>query len=210
MQGFISGIVRLKNEDLIVQIIAQRHFLSLYRFYGLRHSIIAIGRKIDFEIEYCGQFMPKLRNIAQLGFAWENDFTRLYFWQRFLGLLNRHLSGTNEIDEFYFELLSAAAIALQRQSPKRVLIESYAKILAFEGRRALAGQNPPLCHLCQMPLDSQVALLRGFLPAHSFCGFFGTQTIALERFFGFLESARSIALSDSEVDFLLSVMLLGL
>lgn len=206
MQGFISGIIKLKNEDIIVQIITESRFLHLYRFYGARHSIINIGRKIDFDIEYNGQFMPKLRNVMQLGFVWENDYTKLYHWQQFLKILNRHLRDTEEIPRFYFELLDLGALFLSKQSPNRVLIEMYAKLLEFEGRL----NTEEICFICEQMLDSHIVVTRGFLCAHHSCVPTPSQMINKKLFFDFLQSKKSIFLGNSEVDYLLHILLLGI
>ena len=206
MQGFISGITKLKNEDIIVQIITEKKFLSLYRFYGLRHSIISIGRKIDFDIEYNGQFMPKLRNIIQLGFAYESDFTRLYYWQQFLKLLNNHLRDTEEIPNFYFEILNNGAIALKAQNPARVLIEMYVKLLHFEGRLNLDSN----CFICDEKLPSKISVTRGFLCAHQSCLQNHIEVIDKSLFFDFINLKKSTFLSDKEVQYLLKVLLLGI
>lgn len=206
MQGFISGITKLKNEDLIVQIITQNKFLSLYRFYGLRHSIINIGRKIDFDIEYNGQFMPKLRNIMQLGFVWESNYVRLYYWQQFLKLLNLHLRDTEDIPNFYFELLNNGALILSKQNPSRVLIEMYVKLLNFEGRLNLDSN----CFICGNSLSPRVAVARGFLCAHNNCIPNNIQMIDKDIFFNFISIGKSTFLRDSEVEYLLKVLLLGI
>lgn len=206
MQGFISGIIKLKNEDVIVQVITQNKFLHLYRFYGLRHSIINIGRKIDFDIEYSGQFMPKMRNIMQLAFIWESDYTRLYYWQQLLKLLNKHLRDTEEIPEFYFDLLNRGALFLSKQAPNRVLIEMYANLLDFEGRRNMDD----ICFICNKKLDSNVAVTRGFLCSHNYCLSNNIQTIDKDLFFNFLQSKRSVFLSDSDVDYLVKMLFLGI
>lgn len=206
MQGFISGITKLKNEDIIVQIITQNKFLSLYRFYGLRHSIISVGRKIDFDIEYNGQFIPKLRNIMQLGFAWESDFTRLYYWQQFLKLLNNHLRDTEEIPSFYFEMLSNGAIILDKQNPARVLIEMYVKLLQFEGRLSLDAN----CFICNEKLSSKIAVTRGFLCAHHNCIPNNIEVIDKDLFFDFINLGKSTFLNDDEVEYLLKMLLLGI
>ncbi len=206
MQGFISGITKLKNEDIIVQIITQSKFLNLYRFYGLRHSIISIGRKIDFDIEYNGQFMPRLRNIMQLGFVWESDYFRLYYWQQFLKLLNSHLQDTEDISNFYFNLLNNGAFVLSKQNPCRVLIEMYLKLLNFEGRLNVDSN----CFICGEELSSKVVVVRGFLCAHNSCIPNNTQMIDKDIFFNFISIGKSIFLRDDEVEYLLKVLLLGI
>lgn len=204
MQGFISGIKKLKNEDIIVNIITESHFLTLYRFYGLRHSIINIGRKIDFEVDYNGVFMPRLRAVSQLGFAWESDAYKMRYFQRFMQCLDKHLSGTEEISSFYFELLNLALKIINKQSPNRALLDLYAMILQNEGRKSLEDS----CFICNEILGDKVRIARGFLTAHSHC-IYSDCEMEKERFFQFLESNKSIFLSEKEVEHLLEVLLQG-
>ena len=51
MQGYIIDIKPVKDDDLIVTILAENELLTAYRFYGARHQTINIGYKIDFELE---------------------------------------------------------------------------------------------------------------------------------------------------------------
>lgn len=206
MQGYISGIVKLKNEDIVVKIITKSKFLSLYRFYGIRHSIINIGRKIDFEIDYSGIFMPRLRNILQIGFEWEHKYNRLYFWQSFLKLINKHLQDTNEISSFYFDLLDEMSIKFQKQNPYRILLDSYAKLLEFEGRKILETK----CFVCNQNLGENSVIVRSFLAAHKSCIPYSLESIDTKIFFDFLKSNRSICLNNAEVKYLLNIMLEGL
>lgn len=206
MQGYISGITKLKNEDLIVSIITSRSFLTLYRFYGARHSIIQIGRKIDFEIEYCGVFMPKMRNIIQLGFKWESDFERLFYFQEFLKLLNAHLRDTDELPSFYFDLLNDMSINLIHQNPRRILVDSYAKLLEFEGRKMLDKK----CFVCEGNLGEFSVVVRGFLLAHKACIPHSNDLLQTNRFLHFLTNNRGILLENNEIKILSDVVLLGL
>lgn len=151
MQGYILYVQKQKNEDVIVRILTQTHIATLYRFYGARHPIVHIGRKIDFTKEHNGTFMPKLRNVIHLGFAWERDVTRLYVWQHFIELLHQHLRDISSLEEQYFSILDSSAKRLASQNPKRVVLEAYAQILHLEGR------IPPLSHcvICDEPLESE-------------------------------------------------------
>lgn len=205
MQGFISGIRKLKNEDIIVNIITASHFLSLYRFYGIRHSIINIGRKIDFEVDYNGVFMPRLRAISQLGFEWENDYQKMRYFQGFMRLLDRHLNGTEEISSFYFELLNRALVIMTRQSPNRALLDLYALLLENEGRKA---QNDS-CFICDEVLGDKIRIARGFLSAHTHC-INGDFEIEKARFFEFLTNNKSAFLDESEVESLIAILMQGL
>ena len=205
MQGFISGIRKQKNEDIIVHVITQSHFLTLYRFYGIRHSIIQIGRKIDFEVDYSGIFMPRLRAITQLGFEWENDYQKMRYFQGFMRLLDRHLSGTEEISSFYFELLNRALVIMARQSPNRALLDLYALLLENEGRKGLNDS----CFICDEVLDSKIRVARGFLSAHRHC-INSDFEIEKARFFDFLQNNKSAFLSEGEVEGLIAILMQGL
>lgn len=165
MQGYIIWIQKQKSEDLIIQILTPTELKTLYRFYGARHSIIHLGRKIDFTQEHNGIFMPKLRNIMHLGFSWEREAERLYVWQRFTLLLHRHLRDISVIDEEYFRILDSGAHRLSSQNPKRVALEMYAQILQLEGRNPLSQR----CIICERGFgeegDSSVreSIQQGFL-----------------------------------------------
>ncbi|MDC7242723.1 MAG: recombination protein RecO, partial [Sphaerochaetaceae bacterium] len=91
MQGYIIDIKSVKDEDLIVTILAQDNVHTTYRFYGARHSNINVGYKIDFEIESnMKSTIPRLKDVIQLGFEWIFDREKLYCWQRFLKLFYTH------------------------------------------------------------------------------------------------------------------------
>ncbi|RDU64085.1 recombination protein RecO [Helicobacter sp. MIT 14-3879] len=205
MKGYISNIIKLKNEDIIVKIITKNKFLSLYRFYGIRHSIINIGRKIDFEIDYSGVFMPRLRSIAQLSFEWERDYNKLYYFQTFIKTLNKHLQDTQDIPSFYFELLNEATIKINKQAPNRVLINLYSKLLENEGRKILHKK----CFICNNPLGGEILIARGFLGAHKNC-IISECLLDRDKFFDFLKNNKSIFLNDIEVESLFNIMIEGL
>lgn len=205
MQGFISGIRKLKNEDIIVNIITTNHFLTLYRFYGIRHSIISIGRKIDFEVDYNGIFMPRLRAVSQLGFEWENDYHKMRYFQGFMRLLDKHLNGTEEISSFYFELLNRALLIMTKQRPNRALLDLYALLLENEGRKSINDS----CFICDEVLGEKIRIARGFLSAHTRC-INGDFEMEKERFFAFLQSNKSAFLDENEVEGLVAILMQGL
>jgi len=134
MQGYILHITPVKDEDLIVTILTPHKIYRLYRFYGARHSTINLGYKIDFEIEHNIGYLPKLRRITHIGYQWLFNLNRHQIWQEFIKRLYRHLKDIEEIETFYFALLEEMAKKLNRQEPKRLVIESYLKILEYEGR----------------------------------------------------------------------------
>lgn len=239
MQGYIIHTQNQKNEDLIVRILTKNEIKTLYRFYGARHSIVHIGRKIDFIQENNGIFMPKLRNVFHIGFNWEREEERLYIWQRFIGLLHQHLKDIYTIDQAYFEILDFGAQKLCAQNPKRVVLEMYAQILRYEGRKPtnmhciLCAQlltNPPpldfapeelLLGRYNKPFSGKSNTLNDN-PASNVQinvtrGFLGAHTECVygemfdyDKLQSFLESASTIELDDEEVQRAYQVLLLGL
>lgn len=210
MIGYISQIIKSKNEDLIVKIITNRKILTLYRFYGLRHSIINIGRKIDFDVDYGGVFMPRLRNIVQINMPWENDYNRLYYWQQFMNLLNKHLYDVEDISNFYFDILDSYSLYLQKQAPGRVLIEMYAHILEFEGRKRISN----MCYLCEKELDNELVIIRGFIGVHKKCAIDNKNSVKCsikkDNFIEFLKSKKSTFLNNEDILYLENILFLGL
>ncbi len=132
MQGFLLQTQSIRDEDLIVRVLTKNQLKTLYRFYGKRHSVLNVGRKIDFEEENDDKFLPKLRNILHLGYIWEREMERLFFWQRFCALLFKHLEGVHSLDSIYFDTLDDGASKLSKQHPLRVILEMYAVLLNFE------------------------------------------------------------------------------
>ncbi|WP_104697485.1 MULTISPECIES: recombination protein RecO [unclassified Helicobacter] len=165
MQGYIIKITPQKNEDILLYILTHSKIKKLYRFYGARHSTIQLGKKIDFEVEQNGLFIPKIRNITALNFIWERDLERLQAWQRYLQILYKHFQGIENIDSFYLDMLDNGAIKLALQNPYRVILEMYASLLHFEGRTPSFTH----CFLCSQELQGQISLARSFLIAHQKC-----------------------------------------
>ncbi|WP_295697933.1 recombination protein RecO [uncultured Helicobacter sp.] len=206
MQGYILYMQKTRTEDMIVKILTPMYIKTLYRFYGARHSIINIGRKIDFEEELNLAFLPKLKHILHLGHKWEFDSTRYYIWQHFIKLLHRHLFDIYEIDTFYYTLLDEGAHKLHSQNPKRVVLEMYAKILHFEGRAHQSKDS--LCFMCEGALATSVSLAQGFIFAHQGC--IGGSSFDIERILSFLHTQSTILLEDEEVNGLWEILGLGL
>lgn len=205
MQGFILNINRVKDEDLIVTILTQKKLKTLYRFYGARHGSINVGFKIDFEAEQSAKSsIDRLKDVIHLGHKWLNDFYLLKTWQEFVGLFFRHLRDTEDVDEFYFELLESCAKVWGHQNPKRVAIEAYTKLLEFEGRL----HNELVCFLCSESIETKVSLIRAFLPTHKECSF--RFAINKESFLELTSNHSTLFLEDSEVDMLWLVLQEGL
>ncbi|HIC43056.1 MAG TPA: recombination protein RecO [Sulfurimonas sp.] len=166
MQGYIIKVTKSRDEDVIVSIIAKDNLYTLYRFYGARHSQINLGFKIDFEVHASATVsISRLRKVMHLGFPWLTDRSRLFIWQQFTGLFHKHLQDSEHLDPFYFELLENASKLWSSQNPKRIAIESYVKILNFEGRL----HTDMHCFFCEGEIKEKITLLRAFLPAHAEC-----------------------------------------
>lgn len=207
MQGYILHMQRAKNEDMIVKILTPMYIKTLYRFYGARHSVINIGRKIDFEEEPHIHFLPKLKHILHLGHKWESDSTRYYVWQHFVKLLYKHLIDVCEIDRFYFETLEKGAYKLHIQNPKRVALEMYAQILHFEGR-VHKDKKDISCFVCEEPITESTALAQGFSFAHHSC--IGGYIFQIEQILCFLHSQSTILLEDAIIEPLWEILGHGL
>lgn len=166
MQGYIINFNRVKDEDLIVTIITKSSILTLYRFYGARHSHINLGYKIDFESQSSIKSnIAQLRGVLHLASKWNMDRDRMFIWQSFIKLFFLHLKEVDDIDDFYFNLLEEASSIWQLQNPKRIAIEQYVKLLAYEGRL----HDEFVCFNCDKPIEDKLSLTRSFLPAHESC-----------------------------------------
>lgn len=205
MQGYIIDLKSVKDEDLIVTILAQHNVHTTYRFYGARHSNINVGYKIDFEIESnLKSTISRLKDVIQLGFEWIFDREKLYCWQRFLKLFYSHLKDVDEIDEFYFLLLEDLALKINKQNPKRAIIESYIKLLDHEGRLHTEYE----CLICEQTIDQNISLVRAFHPTHSKCTY--SKKFKFSKVQKLFEDASSIDFSDEEVDYLWNILLQGI
>lgn len=205
MQGYILNITPQKNEDIILSVLTPAKIKKLYRFYGARHSIIQLGKKIDFEREMSGNFLPRLRNVTGLNFFWERERERVSIWQHTLQLLHRHFHDVVDVDGFYYQNLEYAAAKMELQNPMRVVVEMYAMLLDFEGRMPKMGH----CFLCEKELLGHIALARAFLPAHPSC-LQSAQSFEKEAIEQFLAQKSTLSLEDREVQGLWNVLTLGM
>lgn len=206
MQGYIIKTHKVRDEDLVVTIITDSNLEVLYRFYGARHSSVNLGYKIDFEIEKSSKSdISRLRDVIHLGFSWMKDKRKLSIWQQFTKLFYPHLQNSDELGSFYFHLLDEAALAFEKQNPKRVAVESYVKLLMFEGRL----HSELICFYCNTHIETDgISLLRAFLPSHPKCSHtfaFNLQAVAY-----LFETYSSLYLSDKEVDAMFQIILEGL
>ncbi|AKJ53022.1 recombination protein RecO [Campylobacter lari] len=200
MQGFILHTQSVKDEDLIVYLLSAKRIIKSYRFYGMRHSNILSGYKIDFELEESSRFLPRLKDVLHIGFSWILDRERMFFWQEFIRLFYWHLKDVEEIDSFYFELLEDCAKRFEKQDCKRVIVDAYLKILSFEGRL----HKSFVCFYCDEYIQKNVVLVRAFLPAHKKCAF-GYEFKA-EDLAKFYENFNSSHFSDEYIDNLYKII----
>ena len=195
MEGFIVQTNRVKEEDLIVSIVTLKGLEVVYRFYGARHGSINIGFLIDFELELNQKStIARLKDVVHIGYSWIHNYHHLHLWQDFVKLFYPHLRDAYNIESFYFELLFEASQKWGRQNPKRVAIESYVKLLEYEGR--LHSQME--CFVCNQPIEQEgVSLIRAFLPTHQSC----THTLAINKksLLELYKTKSSLFLNDQEI-----------
>ncbi|NPA54950.1 MAG: recombination protein RecO [Epsilonproteobacteria bacterium] len=201
MRGFVLHTQLVKDEDLVVTILTKNKIERLYRFYGARHSTINLGFLIDFEIEHNAHF-KRLRHVMQIGFGFLGDIEKMLIWQDFIRILYKHLFDVEEIDEFYFMLLMDI-IANFHRDPKRVLIESYVKLLKFEGRLSEFE-----CFVCEKKIQNHVNLVRGFLCACDKC--IQTQGFDICKIQTLFAQEKTILLDNAEIDRLYKILMLGI
>jgi hypothetical protein len=205
MQGYIIDIKHVKDDDLIVTVLAQEAIYTSYRFYGARHSTINIGYKIDFELESnLKSSMPRLKEVIQLGFNWILDREKLYCWQRFIKLFYPHLKEVDEIESFYFDLLNETVHKMIKQNPKRAIIESYIKLLEYEGRLHTQFE----CLLCEQKIENTISLVRSFLPTHASCSY--SKKFEYTQIEELFYENSLINFEDDEVEYLWNILLQGL
>jgi len=205
MQGYIININKVRDEDLIVTILGENNLYTTYRFYGVRHSIINIGYKIDFELEVnLKSNIARLKDVLQLGFSWILDKEKLYYWQRFIKLFYPHLKDVEQLDNFYIKLLDEITHKISKQNPKRTIIEHYVKLCEYEGRLHKEYQ----CLLCDQPIQKDISLVRSFLPTHSLCSY--SKNFDIIQIKELFDKKSLINFNDDEVDYLWNILLQGL
>jgi len=205
MQGYIIDIKTVREDDLIVTILGENHIYTTYRFYGARHSTINIGYKIDFELESnLKSTMPRLKDVIQLGFKWILDNQKMYCWQRYLKLFYIHLKDIDDIDTIYFNSLDELTHKINKQNPKRAIIEHYVSLLEQEGRLHTHMQ----CLLCDTHIENDIALVRSFIPTHPQCSY--SQGFHKEKIDQLFYDKNLISFSDNEIEYLWNLLLQGL
>ena len=204
MRGFILNTVKVRDEDLIVRILSENEVLTLYRFYGARHSYINVGYLIDFIIEESAKTtIKRLRNVIQLPFPFLFDLEKMLNYKIFIKLLNSHLSDVTKINNFYYNWLIDITNYLDKRDAKRFLIESYVKLLEKEGRL----HKDFVCFLCEKEIKENIALTRAFLPAHEKCIY--EKGFSKEKIQDLFENKKSLLFSDEEIEKLWKIINLG-
>ena len=205
MRGFILNTVKVRDEDLIVKILTKEEVLTLYRFYGARHSYINVGYLIDFIVEESPKTtIKRLRNVVQIPFDFMFDLEKMLDYKIFVSLLNNHLFDVTKIDLFYYNLLFEITKKMNTRDSKRLLIESYVKLLEKEGR--LHKEN--VCFLCEKEINEKIALVRAFLPAHERC--IMSDGFEKEKLNLLFNEKKSLLFSDEEINRLWKILNLGM
>ncbi len=204
MRGFVLNTVRVRDEDLIVRILTPREVLTLYRFYGARHSYINVGYHIDFIVEESPKAtIKRLRNVTQLPFDFMFDLQKMLDFKSFVILMANHLRDVSRIDGFYYELLKEISKKISKRESKRLLIESYIKLLEKEGR--LHKEN--VCFLCEEKIKDKIALARAFLPSHEKCVM--SEGFEKEKLNLLFNEKKTLLFDDFEIERLWKIINLG-
>ena len=204
MQGYIIDLKVVKDDDLIVTLLCENELITSYRFYGARHSNINIGYKIDFELEKTKSSIPRLKDVIQLGFPWILNNQKMYAWQRYLKLFYPHLKELEDLEPFYFFLLDNLVSKIEKQNVLRAILESYLLLLDHEGRLHTDFE----CLICEIEINSNLSMIRGFLPVHKEC--IRGKVFDYKKIKEFFLTKKSINLNDNEVENLFEILLLGL
>jgi len=204
MKGFILALRKARNEDSIVTLLTRNERRVYYRFFGARHSILQFGHLIDFEVEgEDSSFLPRLRGLSHIGFPWLFEPNRLLLWHNFIALFEPHLKEASTIDSFYYTLLLEAAQKWDKQNPKRLICESYLKLLSHEGRLHQVDS----CYICETPIHKEVALMQAFIPAHPACLY--ATALPTTKIVAFFETQSTAHLEDYEVEYLFTLVMRG-
>ncbi|GAB6074189.1 recombination protein RecO [Nautilia lithotrophica] len=205
MKGFILNTIRVRDEDLIVRILTESEVISLYRFYGARHSYINVGYLIDFYIEETAKTtIKRLRHVTQIPFKFLFDMQKTLYFKEYIRLLNKHFIDVSRVDKFYYNSLYKLCETLHERDVKRAVIEHYVSLLEKEGRL----HNDFICFLCEKVVEQKVALARSFLPAHEKC--IMSSGFEKEKLKLLFNEKKTLLFSDEEIDKLWKILELGI
>jgi|GEM_PF-730706 len=224
MKGIVLKTQLVREEDKIVSILTNRELLTLYRFYGARHSSISVGYFLDFNVEYSPYFkLGRLRDVIELPFPQLWQLERFLPWERFCGFLYSHLAEVTLLPSFYYTLMEKSLMGIEFQQAERVLISAYWKILKFEGRLPFPN-SLPICPFCNKTISKSDLLspipfgidreLNLYHPncvyslnrAHSLNPSYIFPTLPGYKGLDFLETGKTILLSDKEIRFLFNYL----
>jgi recombinational DNA repair protein (RecF pathway) len=205
LKGFILNTVRVRDEDLIVRILTPHEVVSLYRFYGARHSYVNVGYLIDFHVEESSKTtIKRLRHVTQIPFKFLFDMQKTLYFKQYIKLLNAHFADVSRVDEFYYNSVYNLCENLNERDVKRAVLEHYVKLLEKEGRL----HKDFVCFLCERKVEGKVALARSFLPAHEKCimsgGFDRGKTEVL------FNEKKTLLFSDEEIERLWKILEMGI
>ena len=205
IKGFILSVKKAKNEDSIATVLTATEVKTYYRFFGARHSILQLGNLVDFEVEgEDGRFMPRLRSLSHMGFPWLFDKNKLLLWHNFIKKFEPHLRDAEELDDFYYNLLLDAAKRWDKQNPKRIVCESYVRLLEYEGR-LYVQEN---CFICEERIEEDIALMQAYKPAHPSCIY--SSALPTKKILDFFHSKKTVFFEDYEVEHLYEIVMKGL
>jgi hypothetical protein len=128
----------------------------------------------------------------------------MYAWQRYLKLFYPHLKELEDLEPFYFFLLDNLVSKIEKQNVLRAILESYLLLLDHEGRLHTDFE----CLICEIKINSNLSMIRGFLPVHKEC--IRGKVFDYKKIKEFFLTKKSINLNDNEVENLFEVLLLGL
>jgi len=205
MKGFILNTVRVRDEDLIVRILTREEVVTLYRFYGARHSYINVGYFIDFHIEESAKTtIKRLRHVTQIPFKFLFDMEKTLYFKEYVSLLNKHFTDVSRVDSFYYDSLLKLCENLSERDVKRAVIEHYVTLIEKEGRL----HNDFVCFLCERKVEGKIALARSFLPAHEKC--IMSKGFDKEKLEILFNEKKTLLFNDEEIERLWRILEMGI
>jgi recombinational DNA repair protein (RecF pathway) len=206
MQGFILNTQLVRDEDLVVTILTKDSIKRLYRFYGVRHSIVSIGNFIDFEEEVSYKVnINRLKDVLLISFDTMYNNQSMLDYKIFIKLLHKHFRDIDIIEDFYFEMLKTLIEDLNYQNAKRAIIESYLRLLEHEGRL----NSNFKCLFCNKVIEENLNIGRSFVLSHKNCmySYFLFDYNKTKRLF---QDKNTFMLEDSDVEELWNILLQGI
>jgi len=205
MKGFILNTIRVRDEDLIVRILTREEVVTLYRFYGARHSYINVGYLIDFHIEESAKStIKRLRHVTQIPFKFLFDMEKTLYFKEYISLLNKHFTDVSRVNPFYYDSLLKLCENLSERDVRRAVIEHYVTLLEKEGRL----HNDFVCFLCEEKINDQIALARSFLPAHEKC--IMSKGFDKEKLDLLFNEKKTLLFNDEEIEMLWRILEMGI